>query len=318
MYYNCLQFLDATQPLTIRELCRRARTRTRLRGLLRWGYIKIAAPVSSPQSRAKNKKPDGTWLVTATPAGQRAQKLWKNLLPAIEKRWRDHFGKTEITELRDALAAIVDELPKTLPDCLPILQYGLLTKVSPRVYNQAAHVSTPTRIAVDVLPLPALLSRVLLAFALDFERDSPLSLAISANLLRVLSPEPTALRELPLPTGISKEAISMALGILRQKHFVVIEPEKSKRGKTTHLTPQGCDAQRAYLQHIAHIEKDWQRRFGSIAIRALRTALEQLNLDRLFASLAPHPDNWRAQLPPPHTLPHFPVVLHRGAFPDGS
>jgi len=33
--------------------------------------------------------------------------------------------------------------------------------------------------------LSALLSRVLLAFAIDFERESDLSLAISANVVRV-------------------------------------------------------------------------------------------------------------------------------------
>lgn len=273
----------------------------------------------TPHTRApKIKSPTARGSSPPTLAGQRAQQLCKNLLPAIEKRWRDRFGKADISALRDALAAIVDELPRNLPDCLPILQFGLHSKVSPRVLDQSAHAATPNRAVIDALPLPTLLSRVLLAFALDFERDSPLSLAISANLLRVLSASPTPLRELPALTGISKEAINMALGILHKKHFVVIEPDKSKRGKTAHLTPQGCDAQRASRQHIAHIEKDWQLRFGSIAIRALRTALEQLSPYQLFAGLAPHPDNWRAQLPAPHTLPHFPVILHRGAFPDGS
>ena len=38
----------------------------------------------------------------------------------------------------------------------------------------------------------------------------------------------------------------------------------------------------------------------------------------LMAGLEPYPDNWRAGTPPPRTLPHFPMVLHRGGFPDGS
>jgi hypothetical protein len=38
----------------------------------------------------------------------------------------------------------------------------------------------------------------------------------------------------------------------------------------------------------------------------------------LFGALEPYPDGWRAQLAPPETLPHFPMVSHRGAFPDGS
>ncbi|MGB7741631.1 MAG: hypothetical protein WBL41_02645 [Terracidiphilus sp.] len=38
----------------------------------------------------------------------------------------------------------------------------------------------------------------------------------------------------------------------------------------------------------------------------------------LLQGLHPYPDNWRASLPMPEVLPHFPMVLHRGGFPDGS
>jgi hypothetical protein len=27
---------------------------------------------------------------------------------------------------------------------------------------------------------------------------------------------------------------------------------------------------------------------------------------------------WRASVPNPETLPHYPMVLHRGGYPDGS
>ena len=38
----------------------------------------------------------------------------------------------------------------------------------------------------------------------------------------------------------------------------------------------------------------------------------------LFAWLEPYPDGWRASVRRPATLPHYPMVLHRGGFPDGS
>jgi hypothetical protein len=38
----------------------------------------------------------------------------------------------------------------------------------------------------------------------------------------------------------------------------------------------------------------------------------------LFAGLAPYPDGWRAAVPSPVALPHHPMVLHRGGYPDGS
>ena len=34
--------------------------------------------------------------------------------------------------------------------------------------------------------------------------------------------------------------------------------------------------------------------------------------------LQPYPDGWRAKVRAPETLPHHPMVLHRGGFPDGS
>jgi hypothetical protein len=67
-----------------------------------------------------------------------------------------------------------------LPDCLPILHYGLFSTSPNDKYRRKAEREDPH------LPLSALLSRVLLASAIEFERESDLSLAISANVLRVL------------------------------------------------------------------------------------------------------------------------------------
>ena len=38
----------------------------------------------------------------------------------------------------------------------------------------------------------------------------------------------------------------------------------------------------------------------------------------LGPGLEPYPDNWRADVRAPRTLPHYPMVLHRGGYPDGS
>lgn len=54
---------------------------------------------------------------------------------------------------------------------------------------------------------------------------------------------------------------------------------------------------------------------------ALRQALEPLaagDPPPLFAGLEPYPDGWRAQSPPPAILPHYPMTLHRGGYPDGA
>ena len=54
---------------------------------------------------------------------------------------------------------------------------------------------------------------------------------------------------------------------------------------------------------------------------ALRASLEPLAAGQpppLFGGLEPYPDNWRAVARRPDVLPHFPMVLHRGGYPDGS
>jgi DNA-binding MarR family transcriptional regulator len=125
--------------------------------------------------------------------------------------------------------------------------------------------------------LPALLSRVLLAFALDFERESELSLAISANLIRILNEEGVRVRDLPRLSGVSKEASAMAVGFLAKSRYVVVEPDLTvSRTKLVRLTAKGRQDRDAYRHRLGVIEKRWQTRFGSGAIRNLRVSLERL------------------------------------------
>ena len=76
-----------------------------------------------------------------------------------------------------------------------------------------------------------------------------------------------------------------------------------------------------YPARAAGIERNWRTRFGADRVTALRQALEPLGAgdpSPLDAGLIPYPDNWRARVQPPATLPHYPMTLHRGGYPDGS
>ncbi len=175
------------------------------------------------------------------------------------------------------------------------------------------------------LLLAALLARVLLAFAIEFERESDLSLAISANVLRVLDEKGVRVRDLPLLTGVSKEAISVAMGILRKKRMAVLETDpEGSRAKIARLTAEGREAQEAYREMLGAIEVRWRQRFGEDVVRRQRESLERLvgggtaETSPLFGGLEPYPEGWRASVRKPQTLPHYPMVLHRGGFPDGS
>ena len=56
-----------------------------------------------------------------------AQAIWRPLFGAIEKRWEERFGKKEIEQLRESLLAVIRQMDFELPDCMPILGYGLFS-----------------------------------------------------------------------------------------------------------------------------------------------------------------------------------------------
>lgn len=142
---------------------------------------------------------------------------------------------------------------------------------------------------------------------------------------RVIDDAGVRVRDLQRRAGVSKEAIKMATGILAKRGFIVIDPDPAAaRTKLVRPTPRGQAARAAYLQRIGAVEERWRERFGEDNIRKLRESLERLVVDGtsqgspLFLGLKPNPDGWRASVPKPETLPHFPMVLHRGGYPDGS
>ena len=312
MWENCMRYVT-DEPITVGDLEARARTGTNLDGMRRWGYITI----DGTARKAHNGRPGRNAVLRATAAGLRAREIWRPLPGFIEQRWRQRLGADQLSRLRNPLTSMVSGLDRGLPDCLPILGAALLSQgPDPRLPPR------PDGTAPEALPLSALLSRVLLAFALEYEREAGLSLAVAANVLRVLGTEGTRLRDLPALTGTSTASVRWALGILTRGDLAAEEPDPAaSRGKVARLTPRGLDAQHLYHELTGTIERRWHDGFTPGVTGALRASLEPLAAGRppvLSGGLEPYPDNWRASVRRPATLPHFPVVLHRGGYPDGS
>jgi hypothetical protein len=147
-----------------------------------WGYVVIETNATEDARR---------WLIRPTSGGQKALKIWRRLTAVIEKRWHERFSSHRIHQLCCSLQSLADQLKQQLPDSLPILGYDMLSK------RPDPQRGTGTKSAAQST-LPALLSKVLFAFASQFEHESGLSLAIGANVLRVASedgacPRPAAL-----------------------------------------------------------------------------------------------------------------------------
>ena len=235
-----------------------------------WGYV-IPGPVVRP-----------------TPGGRRAFESWRPLTGIIEKRWEQRFGEPAVGRLRAALAPFATRFPD-LPDFMPVLGFGLWSKPSGPLIETTAS-------------LPGLLSKVLLGFTLEYESQSMVSLAIGANVLRLVPDEGVRLRDLPRLSGVSKESIAMAAKFLEKQGFAHVEPVRLLR-----LTQKGVAAREEYARLVCDIGKKWNP-------AELRAALEPLDIE---PPIAP-PGTWRAQVPRPATLPEFPMILHRGGYPDGS
>jgi DNA-binding MarR family transcriptional regulator len=328
MWLKFMRFVPC-DGISVLELQRRARfTASEMRTWLTrmgkwWGYVVVGrgGAVNCPGPSRPGPSALGG-VIRPTPGGRKALEVWQPLTAIIEERWRVRFGQNVIDRLQAALEALVHQFDLELSDYLPILGPELFSQ-GPGGKSHAPKKADGTAFFSDTLP--ALLAKVLLAFAIEFERDSSLSLASIANVLRLVGEPGARLRDLPRLSGVSKEAIAMAVGRLEQRGFAVIEPESTgRRVKTLRLTPKGQRAQDAYRQFTWAIEQRWQTSYGKNTIASLRGALEHLagqptaRLSPLFRALEPYSDGWRAAVPRPESLPHYPMVLHRGGFPDGS
>jgi DNA-binding MarR family transcriptional regulator len=322
MYANFMRFIP-DEGITVRELYMRSGLEKKaLQTWLKrmagwWGYLTLHPPADGKPA------PPADWIVRPSPGGLRALQVWRPLFATIEERWRQRFGEKVIDGLRSSFGAVGDQLQTGLPEYLSILGvvwagwFAEAPKPGRGIY--AAEKQSA------VVPVSALLSWTLMAFTLDFERESDLSLAIGSNLVRVLDDTGIPVRDLPRLSGVSKEAIKMMLGFLTKHRFVAIEADLvAGRIKVVRLTAKGIEAQQAFGLRLALTEKDWRKRFGDEAIGRLRTALEAVVIDAgggpspLMERLMLHPEGWRASRSVPETLPHYPLVLHRGGFPDGS
>jgi DNA-binding MarR family transcriptional regulator len=314
MWANFLQDV-LPEGVPLRDLADQVRL-TNLAGMERWSYVTVAPDPADPRA----KPPRTDWIVRPATGGRAAQEIWRPLAGEIEGRWRERFGVEAIDDLREGLGPVADRLELELPRFLPVLLYsdGMM---APRWFGQRAPVPGES----SGLDLSVLLSRVLLAFTLDFERESSVSLALTADLLRVIPDAGVHVRQIPGLSGVSKEAVSAALGFLERHGYVTVEPDPLvARTKSVRLTARGSRAQAVYRRLPDQLEAGWRERFGGDVIDLVRASLEGLvggshpASSPLDLGLRPYPDSWRAALGGPGRLPDYPMVLHRGGFPDGS
>lgn len=322
MWSNYLRHID-NQGTPVGVLQDRARVsrstiKSRLNHLEWWGYVTVSADKGMNYAEQ---------FVKLTAGGRKASALFEPLHSLIEGRWRARFGDTAIDELRAALGPFVAAAPEGFPRFMPIVDYddGMRTEI---VLPDTQVDTTET---TD--DLSTLLSHALLLLTIAFESKSPVSLPHYANVLRVLGKSPTAIKDVPLAAGVSKQAIDASITFLTKAGLVSSDGKGAKA--LVSLTPAGQVARTAAKAALTAVERSWDRQFSTEHVDRLRRALDRvLSLGEGPASvmaegLAPHEGSWRSHknyrpqteavlANPLGALPHHPMGLHRGGFPDGS
>jgi hypothetical protein len=263
----------------------------------RWGFVTLEAGHAGEGSNARGKvgesrgKRDGwgsgrgiraDWRVVPTVKGAKAIEVWTPLVAVIDVRWRERFGSEAVERLCASLQAVVVQFEVELPHGLPV---GILVP-------QEHDFPPPTSRSMEGLSLPALLSQAVFEFAMDFDREAGVSLALCANAIRVLGCEPVPEAEIPRLTGSSPEMSGIGWQL---RPYVVVEADpEAARGKVVRLSPRGLEVQQKYHMLMGAIELEWQDQYGKRTVGNLRKALEAIREQR-------DGDRWRlsAGLVPP-------------------
>lgn len=277
-WYACLQFVPA-EGIELAELNRLTFGECRLRGP-NSGMIRWGYVTIEDR------------VVRPTEAGMRASSKWAELPALIEQRWVDRHGAGAVGRLRTALESALGGIDYDLPDAVPENAAG------------DGRVDIALRPVTEVdrpRDLAALLAKVLVDRTRTHEAASGLSLSHAANPIRALGAGDLPSRDFPRRTGVAKETLTAMTNWLAKQGFVAVTG--AGRTKTVGLTDKGREA----FEEYTHASE--------AADEQLRGALEPIVA---ALDLTPPQGTWRAKRPTPETLPHHPVISHRGGYPDGS
>jgi hypothetical protein len=282
VWANLMRFVGEG-GLSVRDLAAQAlapdnQMKFQLGCLERWGFIVLRPdpsddrpiPSGPPRKSGRELRAEwgsgrgirADWQVRLTSKGRTASEIWPPLFGEIERRWERRFGQDEISSLRQALQRVADKLEIELPHGLPGRWEGA-DEFPPGVNRGGGSLSLAT-----------LLSQLLFAFQMEFDRESPAALVDCANTLRVLGEKPIRTAEIPRLTGGSPETTDIGWQI--KPYVVVTSDPAASRGKVVSLSPKGLKAQQTYHRLIWEIEKRWEERFGKEALGTLRDSLQGL------------------------------------------
>jgi hypothetical protein len=131
--------------------------------------------------------------------------------------------------------------------------------------------------SVAGLPLSALLSQALVAFAADFEELWIGGLHLAATVLRLLPDEGLPISELPMLSRLKGDGKS----VLERHGYIEIRRHADEpKARVAVPTARGRNTRDQYEPTVGRVEARWGPKYGAEVVAELRAALESLAVDR--------------------------------------
>jgi hypothetical protein len=206
----------------------------------------------------------GQTTVRLTALGSVVATRWRSLQHAAEERWRAEVGADRTSKLRASLEQITARLPLEHPQ-YPASYGAADASITGGNGRDWKAVPRKSGSSFSDLALSALLSQALVAFAMNYEKRSPVALSLSAIVIKRIPLEGRPLHGLGPSAGISA---------LDRHGFVRLSGNKG--GEVIYLTRKGVAVRDAYNERIQAVEAEWRNGFGNGLVTALRLALEDV------------------------------------------
>ena len=141
-------------------------------------------------------------------------------------------------------------------------------------------------------PLPVLMAHVLNALKEDYNRarNEVPPLPYLLNLLRVLAPDGTDIKQLPALARLSKRAVRMSTQLAEKRGWLTIE-SIARGQKHVTLTRSGDALRKAGAKRLKATELAWHKRFGADGVQQLRGGLTGL-VNQLDLELPHYPSGY--------------------------
>jgi hypothetical protein len=219
--------------------------RTRISAAVRRGWVE----------RVKPGRAEETVRLTSRAFEMAAR--WREIQRTAEGKWQVQVGQRVSAKLRASLEDLVRAFPLEHPH-YPA-SYGV-ADASITGGNGVDWKPVPRTDASSFagLPLSALVSQVMVAFAMQYEELSPVAFSLSTTLIRQISAEGR------LSEGLGR---SLGLSALMRHDFVRITGSGSRQ--MVFLSPSGLKVYRAYETCIHMVEDGWRQQFGDHTVSSL-------------------------------------------------